>query len=313
VSLGSGSGPDSERTIAWCDQEDPTVWTPDATNQAGDFVLTTSGRVLAGQRTTQETLIWTDTDLWRMRYIGGVLVYAVQLVASTGAISRHATARMGGRAYWMGARSFYVYDGFVQPVSCEVGDYVFNDLNRLQRSKIVCYPQPQFGEITWHYPSLGSAEVDRYVTLNTQTGVWTVGELNRTSGVDAAVFGFPIKADSQGAVYQHEIAGGEYLGPDHSTPIVPFIESGPIEIGDGFRVMNVREIVPDMAGQVEAQIRTSSFPVQAETAHGPFTLNGLQPVPVRMSGRQVRLRLQAVSADWRVGSFRLEVVPGGRR
>ena len=312
VSLASGTSPDAERTIAWADQDDPTDWTPTSVNQAGDFVLTTAGRILAGMRTNQETLIWTDTDLWRMRFIGGQFVYSIQPVSSTGAISRHSMTVVDGRAFWMGARSFYVYDGFTQPIPCEVADYVFSDFNRFQRSKVVCYPESQFGEITWHYPSQGSAENDRYVTLNIRTGVWSVGKLERTSGVDASVFGFPMKADSAGALYQHNISGGEYLNPA-GAPLTPFVESGPVEIGDGFHTMTVREIIPDMEGVVAARLYTSFHPVDSEMPHDPITLTGPQPVPVRMSGRSVRLRLEGVTPGWRVGSFRLEVVAAGRR
>jgi hypothetical protein len=301
----------NERMVAWCDQENPTVWAPLSTNQAGDFILSTPGRILAGRRLTQETLIWTDADLWRMRFIGGQLVYSFQSVGSYGAVSRHAMAILGGRAFWMGNRAFYAYDGFVQPIPCEVADYVFGDLNRAQISKVVTRTQARFGEVTWHYPSGGSLENDRYVTLNTLTGAWYVGELERTAGEDAEVFGFPIQADAQGNVYQHEIRGGTYLDVDGTTPLVPFVESGPVELGQGDLVMYVREIIPDMEGTVTAKIMASSYPVTNEATFGPFTLDS--PTPTRLSGRQVRLRLDGDSSDWRVGSFRLEVVPGGLR
>lgn len=304
VALGA-SGDD--RLVKWSDQEDPDTWTASSTNQAGDLTLVTPGSIMAGRRVGGETLIWTDYDVWRMRYIGGTLVYSITPIGSAcGTLSRHAMAVADGKAFWMGQRGFFVYDGFVKAIPCEVGDHVFGSLNRQQRSKIAAYVRASFGEVVWHYPSEGSAENDRYVAFNYRMGVWTTGELERTSGVDAAAFGFPIAADSTGAVYQHEIVDGDY------ESLTPYIESGPVEIGAGDRVMMVREIVPDndTFGSLSMKMYSSTYPVTTETEHGPYTPTA--PTKVRLTGRQVRLRVEG-ARDWRLGTVRLEVVPGGRR
>jgi hypothetical protein len=194
MALGAGG---NDRRIEWSDQSNYTIWTPGPTNQAGGYNITSAGRILAGRRTTAETLIWTDADLWRARFIGGTYVYQIQQAdASAGAVSRHAMGVLGAQAFWMGHRSFYMYNGFVQQIPCDVADYVFNDFNKLQRSKVTCKVRSQFGEVTWHYPSAGSVENNRYVTYNYLHGFWYLGYLERTAGVDAQVFGFPIEADS---------------------------------------------------------------------------------------------------------------------
>lgn len=301
------------RLVSWSDQEDPTVWVPDVNNQAGDFHLTTPGSLLAGRRSRQETLLWTDVDLWAMRFIGGTFVYSFQQLGSAcGAVSRHAMAVVDGRAYWMGERGFFGYDGSVRPIPCEVAEYVFGSINRVQASKITCFPRSQFGEVVWHYPSEWSGENDRYVIYNYRDGHWSIGELQRTSGTDETAFGFPIATDAQGRVYRHEVQGGGYEAPN-GTPLVPYAESGPVEIGFGDRVMMVREIVPDTntLGDVQGRLFASTFPVQNEQEQGPFPL--ANPTSVRLTGRQVRLRVEGPGSGWRVGTMRLEATPGGRR
>ncbi len=260
-----------------------------------------------GRRSRNETLIWTDIDLFTMRYIGTTLVYSVrQLGSNCGVISRHGGVVVDTQAFWMGSRKFFKYDGFVRPISCEVSDFVFNDLNRTQRSKIVCISNSQYNEVTWYYPSSGSTENDRYVTLNSTENHWTIGALERTAGVDKGAFPSPMLADSTGAIYEHE------TGVDYGS-LSPYAESGPIEIGRGDRVMMVRAIVPDdvtLTG-TDAKLFGSLYPVETETSVGPFDL--ANPTDVRITARQVRLRVDHGVAGWRVGVPRLEVEVGGER
>ena len=311
VALGVGG---DLRRIQWSDQDNPTFWNMlDATKQAGDFNLTTPGALMAARRSTNETLLWTDADLWRMRFIGGQFVYSVtQVGSSCGAISQASMAVLDGKAIWMGTKGFFAYDGFVKPLVCEVSDYVFSSLNKLQRSKVAVYTRAQYGEVTWHYPSAASVECDRYVTYNYRENHWTLGVLQRTSGEDADVFGFPLAVDAAGFIYEHEVHGGEYAAHNGAL-LTPYIESGPIELGAGDNVLTARALIPDVVpvDGLTASIFSSIYPVTAETRHGPFTLT--PNTPVRLTGRQVRLRLDAARATWRAGTMRLEVVPGGLR
>lgn len=294
------------RLVVWCDQEGATSWTPTTSNQAGDFPLATQGQIMAGRRSRQETLIWTDVDLWAARYIGGTLVYAFQQVGEKcGAISRHAMGMTGERAFWMGPRGFFQYDGFARPIECEVGDYVFGRLNRAQASKVCCVVNADFGEVWWFYPSGG--ENDSYVMYDYLDDHWAIGSLVRTSGIDRGFLQYPLLADADGNVYEHE------NGSDYGGATDPYIESGPIEIGNGDQVMHVRQIIPDEddLGEVQTTIYSSFYPTAGEVTHGPYTLTN--PTSVRMTGRQVRVRHAQVSGGWRVGTMRLEAVPGGLR
>lgn len=304
VALGAGG---DRRKVQWSDQESTTSWTPSETNQAGDFPLTGVGQILAGRRSRNETLIWTDADLFAMRYVGGTLVYSIQQVGSAcAAISRRAMAVVDTKAAWMGARSFFTYDGYVSPLPSDVGDYVFSDLNRTQVSKIWADVRSEFGEVTWNYPSAGSTECDRYVTYNYAAGHWLIGTLGRTAGVDRGVFPVPILCDSSGNAWKHE-SGNSHGG------LTPFAESGPVEIGSGDQVMHVTGLIPDekTLGGVQLSLIAAMHPTATETTYGPYSM--ANPTSVRITARQVRLKVTQASAGWRMGTPRLEVTPGGRR
>lgn len=310
VALGSAS---DARKLAWSDQDtDITDWTAGTADQAGDFTLSSVGQLMAGRRGRNETLLWTDQELYAMRYIGGTLVYSFQqLGAACGAISRRSMAVVDGKALWMGYRSFFGYDGFVQGVPCDVGDYVFSDLNRVQASKIHAEVRAEYNEVTWYYPSSSAVECDRYVTYNFAGKFWMIGELERTSGVDRGAFSYPISADSNGKLYQQE-TGTTYLDIDGTTSLAPYAESGPLSLGER-RVMNVLRVVPDEAtlGGVRVSLIVSMDPTGTETTYGPYT--PAEPTDVRVSGRFVRLRVDQLTADWRLGTMELQVEPAGLR
>lgn len=305
VALGAGG---DNRTVQWADQESLTSWSPSATNQAGDFILTTEGRIRCGRRSRNETLIWTDVDLHAMRYIGGTLVYQFErLGANCGIVAPNAVAMLDGMAAWMGARSFFVYDGFVKPLASEVSDYVFSDFNTAQRAKVVAVPNAQFGEVTWYYPSGSSSENDRYVTWNYRDNIWWTGTLARTAGFDSGAFDTPILFSPAGIGYQHE------SGWSHSGA-VPFAETGPIEMGNGDNVTMIRQYLPDekTLGDVSIQIKSRFYPTSTETTSA--TISAGNPALLRVTGRQHRIRIQEVNAgDWRFGVARFDVVAGGLR
>jgi hypothetical protein len=224
-----------------------------------------------------------------------------------GIIARNAVHVMGSLAVWMGPRKFFQYDGYVAEVPCDVSDAVFGDFNFAQRAKVVVIPRAEYGEITWHYPSALSTENDRYVTWNRKENHWTVGALERTCGIDRTPFQYPLAADADGAVYDHE-REFDYAGD------VPFAESGPVEAGEGDQIVEATEFIPDEnnLGDTHVYLYSRFYPTGPERTYGPFT--SARPTPIRVSGRQVRVRIEGVVAnDWRVGVFRFDAEPGGRR
>ena len=304
--LGAGGNP---RKVAWCDQENNTSWTPSATNQAGDFELQTVGQIMLGLRMRGRTLILTDNDAHVATYSGAPFVYGFERVGTAcGVASRRGAVAIDEGAFWIGRKGFFQFDGSVaSEIPCEVSDYVFDDMNTAQISKVYAVHNSQHGEIWWFYPSGSSNENDRYVALDYKEGHWSTGELDRTAGVDTGVFGNPIWADASGNLYNQE------TGYTHGST-KPYAESGSISLGNGDNIMKVTQLIPDekTQGQVEVTFKTRFYPNDSETSHGAFTLGN--PTDVRFQGRQVRIKVQGTgNENWRSGIMRIEANPGGRR
>lgn len=301
----------SLRRVYWGDQETINVFVPSATNQAGSFDVASEGIVLCGAKTKTASLIWTSTDLWSMEYIGTPFVYSFkQEGMNCGIVSQRAKVVLDSGAYWMGQNKFFIFDGYVRTIPCDVNDYVFGDFNASLTGTVWALANPMFNEITWFYPSGAAVSVpDRYVTYNYTEGHWVFGDLSRVCGVPIwpGVTTTPVMIDASGNIYTHE------TGTAHGGAS-PFLESGPIEMGNGDRVMRLQRIVPDdkTLGNVNGLLYTSFFPDETEVANGPYTLS--DPTSLRLTARQVRIKItEAVATTWRVGVIRLGIVLGGKR
>lgn len=304
----------ANRLVTWATQEGGFTgsdWVPAATNTAGDFELTTEGSLVCGRRSRGMTLLFTTTDLWGMTYIGGTLVYRFdQLGNKCGIVSSNAVIVSDTGAYWMGENGFYLHDGFVRPIPCDVHDYVFGSLNRTYAYLIWAIENPTFGEVTWFYPSSGASEIDRYVTYNYRENHWVTGNLSRTTGIASqpGTTVYPVMCNASGSVFDHESGYGR------NSEGTPSLESGPIELGEGDAVMSLQKVIPDdkTAGDVNLTIFTAPNPDTAETSNGPYTLTA--HTSIRLKARQIRVKLtEAVATGWRVGIVRLGVMMSGRR
>ena len=318
--LGASANP---RKVAWSDQEDNTTWTATATNQAGDFELATTGKIMAAVSVRGQTLIITSQDAHTATYQGPPFVFGFDKVGSNcGMISKKAAAATDVGAIWMGERNFHVYaGGQVQAIPCEVGDYVFTDINRDQKSKIVAVVNSFWNEIWWFYPSQDSTENDKYVSYDYVENVWGTGIMKRSTGVDRGVFRDPMWVDPQGIIYDHEI-GFEYIDDDETEAQVPYAETGPISLGNGDNIMNVVELIPDekTQGDVQAKFKARYYPNKIEYSagevtereFGPYSMTN--PTSVRFQGRQIRMKVEGVDkSDWRVGTMRIDARQGSRR
>jgi hypothetical protein len=303
--LGASGNP---RLVKWCDQENNTVWTASTTNQAGDFELQTVGSLKCGKRVRGLNLLFTDVDVHASTYIGAPYVYSFEKVGSgCGVISSQSVAAIDTAAIWMSRSGFWIYDGYVKPLTSDVGDYVFKNINYTQASKIYAVHNSKYGEITWFYPSSQSTENDSYVTYNYREGHWAIGSMARTAGTDRGVFTNPLMVSSDGYIYEHEV-GFDYGGAS------VYAETGPIEVGSGDAVMSVRQVIPDenTLGDVVVSFKTRMYPTSDESTFGPYTAS--QPTDVRFSAKQVKVRYTgSVLSDWRVGVTRLEAVASGGR
>jgi hypothetical protein len=303
--LGAGGNP---RKVQWCDQENNTVWTPAADNQAGDYELATPGTLLAGKRVKGINLLFTDVDVHTAQYVGAPFVYGFEKAGSgCGLISAQAVAAIDTAAIWMSKAGFWIYDGYVKPLPSDVSDYVFGNINFNQASKIYAVHNSKYGEIWWYYPSSGSNENDSYVTFNYRENHWNIGTLARTAGTDAGVFANPLAVSTDGYVYEHEV------GFAYDSASV-YAESGPVQLGNGDNIMSVRQVVPDeqTLGEAVVSFKTRNYPTAAQSTFGPYT--AANPTDVRFAARQVNMKVTGVVlADWRVGIFRLDAVPSGKR
>ncbi|MDF3607549.1 hypothetical protein PE067_16195 [Paracoccus sp. DMF-8] len=302
--LGADEDP---RKVAWSDRENNTVWTADATNEAGDMLLQTQGRIMAGIRGKGQAVILTDQDAHTATYIAPPYVYRFDRVGSScGLIANNAVAAVDSGVFWMGHNGFFTYaGGAVQQLSCDVSDFVFGIINRGQASKVAAVTNARWNEIWWFYPSEGSMECDSYVVFNYADQVWYVGQLGRTCGFDAGAFRSPVWCGVDGGLHNHE-SGYDYGG------MTAWAETGPITLGDG--VMTATMLIPDekTQGQVQATFSAKLYPNAAQTSHGPYQMG--EPTNVRFTGRQFKMRVEGLNEDdWRVGVMRLDVRQRGMR
>jgi hypothetical protein len=207
--LGAGGNP---RKVQWCDFEDNTLWTAASTNQAGSQILQTSGQIMQGIKTRGQTLIITDTSAFTARYVGPPYIYQFDRVADgSGAVSRMSAVDTDMGAFWMGQKGFFTFDGnSVKELPCEVHDYIYDDINVNQQSKIWAFSNTEFSEVWWFYPSANSLEIDRYVAYDLLEGHWLIGNLSRTGGVSRGVFRTPVLSGelAETITYNVTVVGG---------------------------------------------------------------------------------------------------------
>ena len=223
--------------IRWSDQESVLNWTISADTTAGSLRLGSGSTFVQAVETKREILIWTDTSLHTMRYIGGDFIFGIQQIASNITISGpKAAVATEDFVFWMGIDNFYIYAGGTQTLPCTVKDKVFLDFNRSQVDKVFAAVNSEFNEVIWFYPSEtnslandGTGENDRYVIYNYLEKVWYYGSILRTAWLDRGTRNYPIAA-AGGYLYNHEIGYN-----DDTSAMTSFIESAPMDIGDGDR------------------------------------------------------------------------------
>ncbi len=312
--------------IKWSDQGDFTDFVPLPTNQAGSFRIPIGSTLRGALAVSNQTLFWTDLDLWAANYLGPPLVFGFNKIgAGAGLISSHAAQALRGQVLWMGASNFYRYDGGgARVLPCPVWDFVFQNLNTAFQSNVRAMPNTPFNEAGWEFPSLASSngECDSYVKFNITEpgGPWDFGALPRSAWMDQTILGPPIGATPTGLIYQHETTNDA----DGNTLFAGFI-TGYFYIAEGEDFAFVDRIYPDFkfgtfAGPSSAQITivvfAVNFPGDVPTSYGPFTVTqSTQEISVRIRARQ--MAFQILSADigsfWRLGKVRYRYAPDGRR
>ena len=323
-----GNGTQDPLLIRFSDQEDPLIWYPAATNTAGDLTLGAGSTFMQAVETKREILVWTDTALNSMRFIGPPFTFGLQQLASHITImSPNAAVATEDVVFWMGIDNFYVYAGQTQQLPCTVKDKVFLDFNLEQADKVVSGINSEFSEVFWFYPSSSSTDNDKYVVYNYGEKVWYFGSLVRSAWIDRGVRSFPIAAGSS-YLYNHEFGYD-----DDGSAMNSFIESAAIDIGDGDKFTYIRRVIPDLTfnGSTNLSSPQATFTVKARnfpgasfdnTASGDAIRTASSPVEtftnqlhIRARGRSFALRVEsaALGAKWKLGSPRIDLRPDGRR
>ena len=314
-----GSAVYNPMMLRWSDQENNTAWTPSAANQAGDLVLSQGGRIVRGLASRKTNLVWTDTALYSVSYLGDpLLVYGMELLGvGCGLIGANAAVEVNGAAYWLSSSGeFFAYTGGAPAViPCPVKRYVSDNLSWVQADKVYAGSNSANNEVWWFYPDRRDGnECSRYVAYNYVENHWTVGTWDRTAWADAGVWQHPIATSVDGYLYFHE-----RLASADGGPITAFLESAPSDIGDGDALMAVLRVVPDfedMQGGLSLTLRGRQFPAGAEREFGPFTvLPATEKIDLRATARQMALRIDSASAPsfWRLGAVRLDMTQTGSR
>ena len=318
VALGAYNGSaDDPMYIAWCDAEDYTVWTAAEGNSAGDKRLDSGNEIYCAVKTKRETLIFTDSTLWSMTFIGPPYIYDFAPIGLNGKIqSPNAAKEYDGRVWWMGEHEFYVYDGSIRVVPCAVLNHVFDDLNTDQKIMVFAGANHDFGELWWLYPSADSDECDKFVLYNIVDNAWSFGELSRTVYVgDSKTFINPYALGGDGYLYDHESG----VNADGSA-LSAYIESGDMEIGEGDDVMHVSRFVPDfkrLTGTLSLTLKGRKYPQSStQKTKGPYDVtSSTTKLKPRIRARQIAIRLavSSVGSDFRVGTLRMDAQPDGKR
>jgi len=324
--------------IRWSDQEDVANWSPEVTNQSGSLRLSRGTQIIAVKQARQEILIWTDSAVYGLQYLGAPEVWGAQLLGdNTTVVSPNATTYSNNTAYWMGKDKFYSYDGTVKPLPCSVQSYVFDDINRQQFFQIVCGTVEQFDEIWWFYPSAGSAQNDRYVVYNYAEGAWYYGTLRRSAWLDSDLRDYPIAATYSNNLVYHEY-GVDCNELGTTNPITATLVSAEFDVDDGDRFMMINRVLPDITFQgstADAPSATLTLLPMENSGSGYYTplstggnsantISRVTTVPieeftgqvfVRIRGRQIAMKIEStgLGVTWKLGAPRLDMRPDGRR
>lgn len=305
------TGTSDPLNIRWCSSEDYTVWRPTDTNTAGDLRCEVGNEIVGAMPARGGHIICTDIAAYFFRYVGGTFVYGLQRIADgPSMVSPHAGVQdAAGNTFWMGPKGFYVYDGTVSTLPCDVHADIFSNINVAQRFKIYCGTIREFNEIIWFYARVGSTEINACVAYNTIERTWWQGDLARTSWVDrSTVIDYPVGWGADGLVYAQETGDN-----GNGTAIEYSLESANISSENGTYTRG-RKLIVDydrITGTHEVEIDVRGYPQSDATTLGPFNVTDTSTqLSVRARGREVRLRFSG-SDDFRLGRWQMRVRPAG--
>lgn len=329
--------------VRWSDQGNQYEWVPAITNQSGEFPLSHGSTIITSINTRQEILIWTDSALYSMQYLGPPYIWGFNILMDNISIaSPNAAITINSITYWMGVDKFYMYAGRVETLPCSLRQYVFNDINIEQAFQIFCGSNEGYNEVWWFYCSTDSTAIDKYVIYNYLDKVWYYGSMSRTAWLDSSIRQYPMATNYDasavtGRTLYHEASVDDVAG---ATPVAidAFIQSSDFDIGDGHNFGFVWRILPDInfnGSNVDqpyvtmtvkprqnsgaAYSASNSPEVQSADNYAVSRSYNIQlfdgQVYTRIRGRQMAFRIESteLGVAWQLGAPRIDIRPDGKR
>lgn len=325
--------------IRWADQDTPGDWTPTVTNTAGDLRVSRGSKIVRAMPTRQEILVWTDTNLYTLQFLGTTDVFGLQEYADNiSVMSPRSMATAANITYWMGQDKFYAYTGRVETLPCTLRDHVFNNINLGQAEQVICGTNEQWNEVWWFYPTADSDYNNAYVIYNHLERIWYYGSIDRTAWLDTPLRYWPQAANTTITVNGSTVTtGGGYTYShengidDDGAAMDSYIQSSDFDLDDGDQFMLARRILPDIgfegstatAPEVSLQVRPRNFPGGRFSSDPADTTRVIESsvgvytdqVFVRARARQMALKVRSdtLGVQWQLGAPRIDVRPDGKR
>ena len=323
--------------IRWSGQDDPYNWTPTATNQAGSVRLSHGSEIITSVQTRQEIVVFTDSSLYSLQYLGPPYVWGSQLLGdNVSIVGPNAAIIASGIVYWMGVDKFYMYDGRVQTLNCDLRKFVFGDFNADQNEQVFAGTNEGFNEIWWFYCSANSTAVDKYVVFNYLENAWYYGTMARTAWLDSGLIQYPIAATYLNNLVNHE-DGVDDAATATPAPINAYISSAEFDIGDGHNFGFVWRMLPDLTFAGSSNAPNGDAPELTMTLYGlsnsgsgvtssasgavlkgstyVITEEFTGQLYTRLRGRQMIFKIESnqVGTAWQIGAPRIDIRQDGRR
>jgi len=315
--------------ICWCDQENAPEWEPKLTNTAGSFRLSSGSLIVGALRARQETLVWTDSALYSMAFVGSPYTFSNNLInEGVGLIGPNAVINAPEGIFWMDLKGFYFYNGSVNPLPSSVHYYVFNNINITQAYKVFGFLNKAFDEVGWFYPSSSSTEIDRYVIYNYVDNTWSIGQLTRHAWLDEGIEDYPRATGTDTSNYLYKQETG--YDADGSPMDNVYIESSSLDIEEGEQFSFVNRIIPDIKftgsnsnAAMNVVLKKRNWPAESlSTSSTTSITSSTTRINTRARGRQVVLRFESDDDNtaglrqglgFRVGATRMDIKMNGRR
>ena len=329
----NGTGAFDPLLVRWSSSEDYQDWRPLSTNSAGDFRLEQGSQIVGAVKTRQEILVFTDTAVYAMQYVGLPYVFSFNLLASNiSLMSPNSVAVANNTVFWMGRDKFYVFDGQVRALPSTLRSFVYDNINVEQEFQVISGTNEEYNEIWWFYPTGTDTQINNYVVFNYLENIWYYGTLSRSAWLDSGLRQYPIAFDYNRRALNHEVGVDDASGTG-SVAIGSFIESSDFDIGDGNQFSFVWRMIPDLtftgSETINPDVTLTLTP--RDYTGGSYTsetgksvqASALSPqelytnqIDIRVRGRQLKLRIDGstlVGTKWQLGTPRIDIRTDGRR